>query len=71
MVKAIPNQESRTLMEIVKLIGGDVLPDDQEADSEIARVIRLGFYSRTHSIRRIRLCLLQAAEDDGDDPVSL
>ena len=30
-------------MEIVKLIGGDVLPDDQKLVLEIARVIRLGF----------------------------
>ena len=30
-------------MEIVKLIGGDVLPDDQKLILEIARVIRLGF----------------------------
>ena len=39
---AIPNQESN-LMEIVKLIGSDVLPDDQKLTLEIARVIRLGF----------------------------
>ena len=36
-------------MEIVKLIGSDVLPDDQKLILEIARVIRLGSYSRTHS----------------------
>ena len=30
-------------MEIVKLIGSDVLPDDQKLVLEIARVIRLGF----------------------------
>ena len=30
-------------MEIVKLIGNDVLPDDQKLTLEIARVIRLGF----------------------------
>ncbi len=34
--------ESR-LNEIVKLIGSDVLPDDQKLVLEIARVIRLGF----------------------------
>ena len=39
---AILNQESN-LMEIVKLIGSDVLPDDQKLTLEIARVIRLGF----------------------------
>ena len=38
----ILSQESN-LMEIVKLIGGDVLPDDQKLILEIARVIRLGF----------------------------
>lgn len=32
-----------SLMEIVKLIGGDVLPDDQKLILEIAKVIRLGF----------------------------
>lgn len=30
-------------MEIVKLIGSDVLPDDQKLTLEIARVIRIGF----------------------------
>ena len=30
-------------MEIVKLIGSDVLPDDQKLTLEIARVVRLGF----------------------------
>lgn len=39
---AILNQES-ALMEIVKLIGSDVLPEDQKLTLEIARVIRLGF----------------------------
>lgn len=39
---ALLNQES-SLMEIVKLIGSDVLPDDQKLVLEIARVIRLGF----------------------------
>ena len=57
---AILNQES-SLMEIVKLIGSDVLPDDQKLTLEIARVIRLSFCSRTHSIRRIRLCPLQSS----------
>ncbi len=39
---AILGQEAK-LMEIVKLIGADVLPDSQKATLEIARVIRLGF----------------------------
>lgn len=41
-IMGILNQES-SLMEIVKLIGSDVLPDDQKLTLEIARVIRLGF----------------------------
>ena len=35
--------EEGNLMEIVKLIGADVLPDDQKLIIEIARVIRVGF----------------------------
>ena len=35
--------QENNLMEIVKLIGADVLPDDQKLVLEIARVIRLGF----------------------------
>ncbi|MDR2750116.1 MAG: V-type ATP synthase subunit A, partial [Clostridiales bacterium] len=35
--------EESDLMEIVKLIGSDVLPDSQRLTLEIARVIRLGF----------------------------
>lgn len=36
-------QEESSLMEIVKLIGADVLPDSQKATLEVARIIRLGF----------------------------
>lgn len=36
-------QEESKLMEIVKLIGSDVLPDDQKLVIEIARLIRVGF----------------------------
>ena len=36
------NQEA-SLMEIVKLIGADVLPDDQKLILDIAKVIRVGF----------------------------
>jgi len=36
-------QEESKLMEIVKLIGADVLPDDQKLVIETARVIRVGF----------------------------
>ena len=35
--------EESSLMEIVKLIGSDVLPDEQKLIIEIARVIRVGF----------------------------
>ncbi len=35
--------EENKLMEIVKLIGSDVLPDDQRIVLEISRVIRVGF----------------------------
>lgn len=41
-ILAILTEESQ-LMEIVKLIGSDILPDDQKLILEIARVIRLGF----------------------------
>ncbi len=36
-------QEEARLMEIVKLIGADVLPDDQKLVIETAKVIRVGF----------------------------
>lgn len=36
-------QEEAKLMEIVKLIGSDVLPDEQKLVIEMARVIRVGF----------------------------
>ncbi|MDE6195236.1 MAG: V-type ATP synthase subunit A, partial [Erysipelotrichaceae bacterium] len=35
--------EETKLMEIVKLIGSDVLPDDQKLVIEISKVIRIGF----------------------------
>jgi V/A-type H+-transporting ATPase subunit A len=35
--------EENKLMEIVKLIGSDVLPDDQKLIIEISRIIRVGF----------------------------
>lgn len=41
-IMTLLNAES-SLLEIVKLIGSDVLPDDQKLTLEIARVIRLGF----------------------------
>lgn len=36
-------QEENKLMDIVKLVGEDVLPDDQRVTLEIARVIKIGF----------------------------
>ena len=36
-------QEENQLMEIVKLVGEDVLPDDQKLVIEIAKIIRVGF----------------------------
>ncbi len=41
-ISAILHEESK-LMEIVKLVGADVLPDDQKLIIETARVIRVGF----------------------------
>jgi V/A-type H+-transporting ATPase subunit A len=41
-ISTILQQESR-LMEIVKLIGEDVLPDDQKLVMEVSKVIRVGF----------------------------
>jgi V/A-type H+-transporting ATPase subunit A len=41
-ILSIMHSENK-LMEIVKLIGSDVLPDDQKLTIEIARVIRVGF----------------------------
>ena len=41
-INSILHEESQ-LMEIVKLIGADVLPDDQKLVIEVARVIRVGF----------------------------
>ncbi len=41
-ISALLSEENR-LMEIVKLIGSDVLPDDQKLVIETARVIRVGF----------------------------
>jgi V/A-type H+-transporting ATPase subunit A len=41
-IQTILHEEDK-LMEIVKLIGADVLPDDQKLIIEIARVIRVGF----------------------------
>jgi len=36
-------QEESKLMDIVKLVGEDVLPDDQRVILEIARIIKIGY----------------------------
>ncbi len=36
-------QEENKLMDIVKLVGEDVLPDDQRVILEIARIIKIGY----------------------------
>ena len=41
-MREILHQED-TLMEVVKLIGSDVLPEDQKLTLEIARVVRVGY----------------------------
>ncbi|MBN3491191.1 V-type ATP synthase subunit A [Acholeplasma equirhinis] len=56
-IKAILSEET-ALMEVVKLIGSDVLPDDQRLIIEIGKVIRFGF-------------LQQNAFDDEDTYVPL
>ncbi|HHW31406.1 MAG TPA: V-type ATP synthase subunit A [Clostridiaceae bacterium] len=45
-------QEESRLIEIVKLIGSDILPDEQKLILEIGRVIRLGFLQQvaSHSV---------------------
>ena len=44
--------QENNLMEIVKLIGSDVLPDDQKLTIEIARVIRVGLPAAERFPRR-------------------
>ena len=59
-------------MEIVKLIGSDVLPDDQKLILEIASVIRLGFLQQNAFHKRRYLCISgKAVWYDGYHPVSL
>ena len=59
-------------MEIVKLIGSDVLPDDQKLVLEIARVIRLGFLQQNAFHQEDTSCPNgKAVQDDGNHPVSL
>ena len=58
-------------MEIVKLIGADVLPEDQKLVIEIARVIRVGFLQQNAYHEDGHLCARsKAAEDDGGHPAT-
>lgn len=68
---ALLNQES-SLMEIVKLIGSDVLPDDQKLVLEIAKVIRLGFLQQ-NAFHKDDTCVIfgKTIQDDGSDSSSL
>ncbi len=67
----ILNQEN-SLMEIVKLIGSDVLPDDQKLTLEIARVIRLGFLTAERISQRRYVCISERSSSyDGYYSVSL
>ena len=64
-------QEENQLMEIVKLIGADVLPDDQKLVIEIARVIRVGFLQQNAYPCGRYLCPAgKAAADDAGDPAT-
>jgi len=45
--------EESKLQDVVALVGEDVLPDEQRLILEIARVIKVGFYNKMHSIRKI------------------
>ncbi len=57
-------------MEIVKLIGSDVLPDDQKLIIEIATCYPRRLPAAERLPRRGHLCAAgKAAEDDGDHPV--
>ena len=68
---AILNQES-SLLEIVKLIGSDVLPDDQKLILEIARVIRLGFLQQ-NAFHKDDTCVSMEKQlfHDGDNFISV
>jgi len=61
-------QEESQLMEIVKLIGADVLPDDQKLVIETARVIRVGFLQQNSRSSGRHLCTDgKTAENDAGD----
>ena len=45
--------EENKLMDIVKLVGEDVLPDDQRVTLEIAKVIKVGFAAGAYHERRL------------------
>ena len=59
-------------MEIVKLIGSDVLPEDQKLVIETAKVIRVGFLQQNAYHADRHLCAPeQAAADDAGHPASV
>ena len=66
-INSILHEESQ-LMEIVKLIGADVLPDDQKLVIEIARVIRVGFLQQNafHPDDTFSASHQAKADDEGD-----
>ena len=49
--------EENSLMEIVKLIGADVLPDDQKLVMEVARVIRVGYVPLAKQMKMMEIIL--------------
>ena len=51
-------------MEIVKLIGSDVLPDDQKLTIETARVIRVGFLQQNAYHKDDTACRCRNSFDD-------
>ena len=65
-----PCSEENSLMEIVKLIGSDVLPDDQKLMLEVARVIRVGLSAAERLSSRATpvVPMTKAVLDDGGDP---
>ena len=59
-------------MEIVKLIGADVLPDDQKLVLEIAKVIRVGFLQQNAFHKDdTSVPLTKQFKNDGDHFISV
>ena len=62
--------EESKLMEIVKLIGEDVLPEDQKLVIECAKVVRVGFLQQDAYQPHRHLCACgKAVPHDGSDPL--